>query len=291
MRSAMRSAMAASGSPIPWRTRLGWTRTSYMLLSVFFVTIVVIGIVWWPLLADYLGTFDPRSPWWAQVDWLLLGVFGVMTLLIMSRPDIRRDARTAAVGLVGGLVIESWGTQTGLWAYYTLERPPLWIIPAWPVASLAIDRLTSLLTPAASRLDGRRTTFVYLGTFGAFSVLLLTFVWPARGFSLTAAALLLCGFIVATPVQARIALATFAAGAGLGYFLELWGTTRGCWTYYTLETPPLFAVTAHGMAAVAFWRTQRALGALVSGISLIMRSAGKVTSPGSASSSPGSPLR
>jgi hypothetical protein len=40
----------------------------------------------------------------------------------------------------------------------------------------------------------------------------------------------------------------------LGYFLELWGTTRQCWTYYTFETPPLFAVLAHGMAAVAFWR-------------------------------------
>ena len=46
---------------------------------------------------------------------------------------------------------------------------------------------------------------------------------------------------------------TFAAGAGLGYFLEVWGTTRECWTYYTRETPPLFAVLAHGMAA-AFWR-------------------------------------
>jgi hypothetical protein len=28
-----------------------------------------------------------------------------------------------------------------------------------------------------------------------------------------------------------------------------------CWTYYTLETPPLFAVFAHGMAALAFWRS------------------------------------
>ena len=49
---------------------------------------------------------------------------------------------------------------------------------------------------------------------------------------------------------------TFIAGAGLGYFLELWGTTRLCWTYYTLETPPFFAVLAHGMAAVSFWRVK-----------------------------------
>ena len=26
------------------------------------------------------------------------------------------------------------------------------------------------------------------------------------------------------------------------------------WTYYTFEKPPLFAVLAHGMAALAFWR-------------------------------------
>lgn len=49
---------------------------------------------------------------------------------------------------------------------------------------------------------------------------------------------------------------TFIAGISLGYFLELWGTTRLCWTYYTLDTPPLFAVLAHGMAAVAFWRVK-----------------------------------
>jgi hypothetical protein len=283
--------MSATTSSIPWRTRLGWNRTSYMLLSFLFVTIVVIGIVWWPMLADYLGTFDPRSPWWIQVDWLLLGVFGVMSVLIMRRADIRRDAQTVAVGLMGGLVIESWGTQTGLWAYYTLERPPLWIIPAWPVASLAIDRLTSLIIPAVSRLDGRRTMYFYIGTFGTFSAVMLAFIWPARGFSLTAAALVLCGFIIATPVQARVAVATFAAGAGLGYFLELWGTTRGCWTYYTLETPPLFAVLAHGMAAVAFWRSQRALRVLASRMATLIRSAEKVRGPGSASSSSGSPLR
>ncbi len=47
---------------------------------------------------------------------------------------------------------------------------------------------------------------------------------------------------------------TFAAGTALGYFLERWGTPRECWIYYTHQTPPLFAVLAHGMAAVAFWR-------------------------------------
>jgi hypothetical protein len=74
-------------------------------------------------------------------------------------------------------------------------------------------------------------------------------------------ALLLCALLIATPTDHRLALLTFAVGAGLGYFLELWGTTRLCWTYYTGETPPLFAVLAHGMAAVAFWRMALLLSA------------------------------
>jgi hypothetical protein len=49
---------------------------------------------------------------------------------------------------------------------------------------------------------------------------------------------------------------TFLAGAVLGIFLEYWGTTRECWTYYTLQKPPLFAVLAHGLASVAFWRVK-----------------------------------
>ena len=86
---------------------------------------------------------------------------------------------------------------------------------------------------------------------------LLTFVWPTWGLSLTIMALALCAFLILTPTDHRMAVLTFVAGSGLGYFLELWGTARACWTYYTLQTPPLFAVLAHGMAAVAFWRVAR----------------------------------
>jgi len=265
--------MSAPSPSLVWHARLGWTRASYLLVSLLFASIVVIGIVWWPLLDDYVGSFDPRVAWWRQVDWLLLGVFGLMTVLIMARADVKRDLRTVAVGLMGGLVIESWGTQTGLWTYYTLERPPLWIIPAWPIASLAIDRLTGFLAPAATRVPRRTTGAVYAATFGVFAVLMLDFIRPAIGMSLTVTAMLLCAFLIATPVQPRIALSTFAAGAALGYFLELWGTTRGCWIYYTFETPPLFAVLAHGMAAVAFWRTGDALS----------RMAGKVAGRGATS--------
>jgi hypothetical protein len=148
--------------------------------------------------------------------------------------------------------------QTHLWTYYTLERPPLWIIPAWPIASLSIDRLTRLLCHLVQRWKPAPNPTVlrglYWSGFLAFYGLMLAFVWPTVDKSLTVMALLLCGLLILSPTDHRVAFLTFGAGSGLGYFLELWGTTRLCWTYYTQATPPLFAVLAHGMAAVAFWR-------------------------------------
>jgi hypothetical protein len=244
---------------------LGWTRHSYYLLSGFLLTVLLIAYIWWPLAEEALGYIDGSRPWWVYVvyfDWLLVGNFLAMSLLIMARADLRVDARIVFVGTFGGLVIEAWGTQTNLWHYYTAERPPLWIIPAWPIASLAIDRLTRLLgywlQRAPVRLSpeaqSRAWRALYWLTFAGFSALMLVFVAPTFDKTLTLAALLLCALLILSPTDYRMALLTFAAGSGLGYFLELWGTTRECWTYYTYQTPPLFAVLAHGMAAVAFWR-------------------------------------
>jgi hypothetical protein len=245
------------------RRALGWSKQSAVLLGVFLLTIGLIIYIWWPLAQDALRYIDWDGPWWRSMDWLLLGIFGFMSLTILARADLRRDSLIVLVGLAGGLVIESWGTQTNLWFYYTAERPPLWIIPAWPIASLSIDRITRLLnrvTPrfteahqgnSATRSTGK--TFYWL-IFGAFYLLMLEFVAPTLDKSFTVVALILCALIILTPTDHRMALCVFAAGSALGYFLELWGTTRGCWTYYTYQTPPLFAVLAHGMAAVAFWR-------------------------------------
>lgn len=251
---------------------LGWTRHSTVLLGGFLLTLFLIGYIWWPLAADYLATFNPRYPWWVQVDWLLVGIFLAMSMLIMARADLRPDLLIVAVGLAGGLVIEAWGTQTNLWHYYTQERPPLWIIPAWPIASLAIDRLYRGLAWALTvisarglrlKLPGRLAhnpwSWLYWLIFPAFYALLLAFVWPTLDKPLTLGALAVTALLIVSPGDQRTALLTFAAGSGLGYFLELWGTTRACWIYYTGETPPLFAVLAHGLAAVAFWRAGQLL--------------------------------
>ena len=208
------------------------------------------------------------------MDWLLLGIFSFMTLTIIAHANLGRDALIVFVGMLGGLVIEAWGTQTNLWHYFTAERPPLWIIPAWPIASLSIDRITRGLGWGAKRLfatlkergqggHGGRTfdtlaptmyKYLYWIIFIGFFGLMLYFVAPTFGKSYTVIALALVALLTLTPTDHHYAVLTFIAGAGLGYFLELWGTTRQCWTYYTFQTPPFFAVLAHGMAAVAFWR-------------------------------------
>ena len=278
-----------------------WTRASTVLLSAFLMVIGLIIYVWWPLAQDYLSYIDWHGAWWRYIDWLLIGIFLFMSLTIVARANLRRDGLIVLVATIGGLVIEAWGTQTNLWFYYTSERPPLWIVPAWPIATLCIDRITRVLdylttkytkehkgkdivpefltTKDTEEHEGRDNASaiglphphpsplgrggigkrifktLYWLTFVLFLGLMLSFVAPTFNKPYTILALLLCGLLILTPTDHRLTLLVFVAGAGLGYFLELWGTTRECWTYYTHQTPPLFAVLAHGMAAVAFWRT------------------------------------
>lgn len=237
---------------------MGWTRSSYVILDILLLTVFVIIYIWWPLAQMVLSVINWHTDWWRYMDWLLVGIFLFMSLTIMAGADLRRDSLIVLVGLVGGLVIEGWGTQTVLWSYFTAQRPPLWIIPAWPIASLTIDRMARFLIKRSPEFKGKWERFynvTYWFVFILFLALMFNFVWPTIGRSLTLMAILLVIFLILTPTDYRFALLTFLAGSCLGYFLEFWGTTRECWTYYTFQKPPFFAVLAHGMAAVAFWRS------------------------------------
>ena len=184
----------------PIRTALTkiWTRDSTILFSGFLLTVFLIVYIWWPLVQDYLSVIDGRLAWYYYVDWLLLGIFAFMSLSIMARADLKTDSLIVFVGLCGGLVIESWGTQTNLWHYYTAERPPLWIIPAWPIASLSIDRITRALDFLTTRAQGNHPypktllAVLYWSFFGSFYLLMLWFVIPTLDKSYTLAALAIC---------------------------------------------------------------------------------------------------
>ncbi len=258
--------MSSSSRHHRFLSAFGWTRDSGILLSIFFLTLGLIIYVWWPLAEELLVYVDWNGPWWLYMDWLLLGIFFFMSIAIVSHANLASDSLIILVATLGGLAIESWGTQTNLWHYYTAERPPLWIIPAWPIATLTINRMVKLLfflTTKDTKEHEEKSFFaswrlktLYWILFLSFFLLMLFFVSPTFDKSYTLLSLLLVALLIITPTDYRHALMIFIAGTALGYFLELWGTTRECWTYYTFQKPPFFAILAHGMAAVAFWRAE-----------------------------------
>ena len=193
------------------------------------------------------------------MDWLLATTWVAMAALLSWDVDPRRDLLLLAVGFAGGFVIEWWGTNTQLWSYFTSQRPPPWILPAWPIAALSIERIRRLLDRFVStrRFDPPSVSVfraIYWCVIPAFNLALLAFIWPSMGLpaSWVVGALVL-GVSLRCPEPRRDVL-LFAAGSLLGIFLEYWGTSRECWTYYNHQVPPPAAVFAHGFASVAFAR-------------------------------------
>jgi hypothetical protein len=247
-----------SSSPkSPEGNNFRWSHSSSFILSLILTIITLVIIVWWPLVEEYIQFFSPAYPFWLQVDWLLIAIFLVMSVLITVGADIRKDALLIAVSFAGGFLIESWGTNTGLWSYYTGEKPPLWIIPAWPIATLAIERLERIFRKFLGKLPEQWIKWSYWLIFPGFLIYMLVFVYPTIGMAFTLFAIIGVVLVIRFAGDHRYALTIFVAGAVLGIFLEYWGTTRECWTYYTLQKPPLFAILAHGLASVAFWRVTK----------------------------------
>lgn len=89
-----------------------------------------------------------RLPWLAQVDWR--GrldehfVAGLLTasVLALYRFDLRRDFPIYLCGMLLGGLYEYLGTVSGEWTYITGEIPPLWIVPLWGMAAVAMTHLS-----------------------------------------------------------------------------------------------------------------------------------------------------
>jgi len=229
------------GTPLLYR----YNRRSLAALGVLVAVYTAVGVNWFHLLDLSRG-----------MDWLLAGIWLFMTALLCWDIRPQRDLPLVLVAFFGGLVIEAWGTQTNLWRYFTAERPPVWILPAWPVAALTIDRIYRILDRLAPRL---RLDGVYLVVVPAFVVAMTRFIWPTADLSWTQTVLVLMLVVTLTPGDRREEVLLFTAGALLGIFLEYWGTSRRCWTYYTRQLPPVEAVFAHGFASLAFLRGTRML--------------------------------
>lgn len=231
-----------------------YDRRSLILIIVVACMFSTVAYLW----RDIIGPDDLKDP-------LLLSIWAFMLAVLVWNLDGKRDFPRMAVGLAGGLFIENWGTHTSIWTYYTDERPPLWILPAWPVAAISIDRIARVLDLACSQVRIERLWWVMVI---GFPILMLDFVWPYMNSWTTIVAVLTVFATFALVGDRRQDVALMLAGAGLGVFLEYWGTSRMCWTYYTREVPPVFAVFAHGLAALSFQR-----GALI--VTLLLRHVGE----------------
>ncbi len=228
-------------------TRAGFTRWSLIPVVGVAIVAVAVALGWWELI-------DLDQPF----DGLLAGLWLFMTLALSWRFRLRRDLVLILVGACGGFLIEWWGTSTELWTYFTHERPPLWIIPAWPVAALATERLAYVLHRALPAGMPWLWRVAWLG-LPVFIGFMLRFLAPS--WHLTASHVVV-GIMIGVAVSTRTArrdVTLFVMGTALGWFLEYWGTTRECWTYYTHQTPPWVTAFAHGFASVAFWRASRVI--------------------------------
>ena len=190
--------------------------------------------------------------WDRGIDFLLVAIWMFMTWLLTWNIDAKRDLPLAFVAFLGGGVIEWWGTTTEIWHYFTHDRPPLWILPAWPIAALAVDRLTIFVDrkiPADMRLGWAYWTMIPMFVIG-----MSAFSWHTRHVLSTCTVIGLMVGVALSTTNIRRDVVLFLAGSGLGIFLEYWGTSRFCWTYYTQEIPPPVAIVAHGFASIAFNR-------------------------------------
>lgn len=167
---------------------------------------------------------------------LFAGILLYTLRVVPERADLRKDALRVALGFAAGYLAEAWGTRLGLWRYYTGEKPPLWIVPAWPLGALVIERTAARWAPAFSRLSGAARKSLYaLGTACVLSFFLLM-AWPVLGQPSTWAVLAVVLWALFWRLSPERDLPVLAAGMLCVLFADTWGTTNNCWHYW-LEKP------------------------------------------------------
>ena len=240
----------------------GFTLWSLVPLFGVILTVVLVAVGWWELV-------DINEPF----DGLLVFLWLFMALLMSWRVNFRRDVVLVFTAIWGGFLIEWWGTTTQLWTYFTQERPPLWIIPAWPVAALSTERLSYMLDRVFPKTRRWPWWILYVSV-PAFIVWMCIFMFPSWHITSTHVVFgIMIGVAISTKTPRRDVV-LFVMGAILGYGLEYWGTSRQCWTYYTQQRPPCVTAFAHGFASIAFFRATAVCHAVIymmSQLSLVRR--------------------
>jgi len=165
---------------------------------------------------------------------LLGGILLAVLLVIPQRMHPVRDTASVILACAAGYFAEAWGARNGLWKYYTSERPPLWIVPAWPLGALLVDRLAARAQALAAGLLGARGHAAGYWILSACA--LAVFCWFVAGKLLLASSLLVLAALSAALAAAadyRRDFWIFTTASACVFFAELWGTTNHCWSYHT----------------------------------------------------------
>jgi hypothetical protein len=193
---------------------------------------------------------------------LLCCILAAAWSTISARPRPAHDAVVLLLAAALGWGVEAWGTRAFLWGYYTGEQPPLWIVPAWPVGAVFIERVA---TSARARWGAAPEALYWVLAAGVAGVCLL-FIRPWLGWTLALGISAVVCTSLAAGARPEEDFWPLAVGIGCVFFADLWGTTNGCWAYYAHARPwGLWEGIAFGMcfdaaAVMACLRLARVLG-------------------------------
>ncbi len=184
--------------------------------------------------------------------WKLLGEIVLFCAILAGtwkalpwKPRPARDAAVLLLGLAAGWAAEAWGTRLGLWHYYTGERPPLWIVPAWPLGAALIERLGE----RARARWGAAPRSAYWAASLAVAAYCLAFSRPWLDRPVGWLGAVAAGAALLAVPEPAEDFWLLAAGLACVFFADLWGTTNGCWAYWLRHEPfGLIRGIAFGMA-------------------------------------------
>lgn len=143
------------------------------------------------------------------------------------------DLAVLVIASAAGFAAEAWGTRLGLWTYYTWERPPLWIVPAWPLGAALVERVAAR---ARERFGPAPAGAYRVAAAAAFSIC-AAFCAPWRASPAAWAGLAAVAAALWAGADAREEFWPLVVGFGAIVFADGWGTTNGCWSYYVAARP------------------------------------------------------
>jgi len=179
--------------------------------------------------------------------------------LVFSKSDYRIDLPVFVAAVILGYWGEWWGTTRGLWTYWDLSTPPLYLPPLWGIGVITIIHFKELCFHWLNRnipdwlwkLGSSSFVLIPVTAFLHSRHLLATIDWSNKLDFHFWAGVMTGVFLVVVEMKWKETLLLYLCGTFIGGIYEYLGTSWGEWTYITGEIPPLWIAPLWGYATVA----------------------------------------